>query len=113
VLLRDFTVGGKPGGEHLAVAAGDRPEVRITLDWTFPLRFAEVVSGDGTSVHRERIDLAETGSFGRRTLTLTPDLAGRNWVRVAAWDVASNGTFSQPVWLTARDGAGGGGGKAP
>jgi hypothetical protein len=71
----------------------------MTLDWTFPLRFAEVVSGDGTRVRRERIDLAETGSFGERTLTLTPDLRGQKWVRVAAWDIAANGSFSQPVWL--------------
>ena len=31
--------------------------------------------------------------------TLTPDLKGRRWVRVEAWDVAGNGAFSQPVWL--------------
>ena len=75
------------------------PRSESTLDWTFPLRFAEVVSGDGTRVYRERIDLAETGSFGERTLTLTPDLAGQKWVRVAAWDIAANGSFTQPVWL--------------
>ena len=41
------------------------PRSGSTLDWTFPLRFAEVVSGDGTKVYRERIDLADTGPFGR------------------------------------------------
>ena len=96
VLLRSFTVAGKDGGE--TVSAG-RPEVKFELEWTFPMRFAEVVSGDGAKVYRERIDLGDTGPFGRRTLSLTPDLTGRRWVRVAAWDVAGNGAFSQPVWL--------------
>ena len=99
VLLRSFTVGGKGSGETLAAGPA---EVKFELEWTFPMRFAEVVSGDGTRVYRERVDLAETGPFGRRTLTLAPDLKGRRWVRVAAWDVAGNGAFSQPVWLSAR-----------
>jgi hypothetical protein len=104
VRVRDFHVGGKASGETLALAPGDRPEVELTLDWTFPLRFAEIVSGDGTNAYRTRIDLAETGSFGERTLTLTPDFSGRKWVRAEAWDVAGNGSFTQPVWLA---GAGG------
>jgi hypothetical protein len=96
VLLRSFTVGGKGSGE---TATADRPEVAFELEWTFPMRFAEVVSGDGKTVHRERIDLGDTGPFGRKTLSLSPDLAGRRWVRVAAWDIAGNGAFSQPVWI--------------
>ncbi len=96
VLLRSFTVGGKGSGETLAAGS---PEVKFELEWTFPMRFAEVVSGDGAKVYRERIELGETGPFGRRTVALTPDLKGRRWVRVAAWDVAGNGTFSEPVWL--------------
>jgi hypothetical protein len=96
VLLRSFTVAGKGSGETVAA---DRPEVAFELEWTFPMRFAEVVSGDGSKVYRERIDLGDTGPFGKRTLTLSPDLKGRRWVRVAAWDIAGNGTFSEPVWL--------------
>jgi len=74
----------------------------VTLDWTFPLRFVEVISGDGAQVYRERTDLADTGSFSKRTLTLRPSLQGRRWVRLEAWDVACNGAFTQPVWLTAE-----------
>jgi hypothetical protein len=99
VRVRDFTVGGKPSGATVALDSDGRPELRMALDWTFPLQFAEVISGDGMSVYRERIELADTGSFGERTLTLTPDLRGRQWVRVAAWDIAANGSFTQPVWL--------------
>src|SRR5262249_34874733 len=99
ILLREFQVGGKSSGETLALDSAEKPEVRVRLEWTFPLRFAELVSGDGTRVYRQRIDLADTDPFGERTLVLRPDLAGRRWVRVEAWDIAANGTFSQPVWL--------------
>ena len=51
------------------------------MKWTFPLAFAEIVSGDGSKVYRERIDLSDTPSFGSRTLKLQPQLAGRKWVR--------------------------------
>jgi hypothetical protein len=50
-------------------------------------------------VHRKRIDLAETGAFGKQTLKATLDLTGKTWVRFEAWDVAANGVISQPVWL--------------
>ncbi|HWE38537.1 MAG TPA: hypothetical protein VG406_18345 [Isosphaeraceae bacterium] len=99
VLLRDIRVAGKESGATLTLPADGRAEVRIDLDWTFPLRFVEVISGDGRQVYRDRIDLADTGPFGRRTVTLAPNLRGRRWVRVEAWDVAANGTFSQPFWI--------------
>jgi hypothetical protein len=104
VLIPEFTVGGKESGATVAMTAEGTPELRVGLDWTFPLRFVEVISGDGRRVHRERVDLADTEPFGRRTLTLRPDLRGRAWVRVEAWDVAANGAFTQPVWLEPRGG---------
>jgi hypothetical protein len=99
VLLREFTVGGKGSGGVLALKPDDRPELRVTVQWTFPLRFAEVISGDGQQVYRERIDLTDTTSFGQRALTLKPQLAKRKWLRFELWDVAANGAFTQPVWL--------------
>jgi hypothetical protein len=100
VLFLEFTVGGKRSGETLAFKPGERPELRVTLEWTFPLRFAEIISGDGQRIYREPIDLTDTGPFGTRTLTLRPELTGRKWVRLEAWDVAVNGAFTQPVWLS-------------
>jgi hypothetical protein len=99
VLIHEFTVGGKSSGESLRLTTTSPPELRLELEWTFPLRFAEVISGDGDKVYRHRIDLPESGSFGRKTLAIKPDLNGRKWVRVEAWDVAGDGAFSQPVWL--------------
>src|SRR5438094_596796 len=76
-----------------------RPELRTEIEWTFPLKFAEVISGDGQKVYRERIELADTSAFDQRKLTLRPELRGRKWVRFEVWDVAANGAFTQPVWL--------------
>lgn len=102
ILIRDFRVGGVPSGGTLKSGTGPGPEVRLTLDWTFPLRFVEVVSGDGRRVFRDRVELPDTAAFGSREFTLTPDLAGRTWVRVEAWDVAADGAFTQPVWIEPR-----------
>ena len=102
VLIENATIGGREFGEALKLPPGDRPEVRVDLSWTFPLRFAEVVSGDGAKVYRERVDLSDTPPFGRRTITLKPDLRGRTWARFEVWDVATNGAFTQPVWIGAE-----------
>jgi hypothetical protein len=102
VRIRDFRVGGRQSGETLTIGSGERPDLHATIDWTFPLRFAEVVSGDGTRVYRERIDLADTGPFGEQTISLQPNLAGRTWARFEVWDIAANGAFTQPVWLERR-----------
>src|SRR5262249_48051484 len=71
VLLLDWSVGGKSSGETLATAGRATPETRVALEWTFPLRFAELVSGDGSKVYHERIDLSDTEAFGKRTLALS------------------------------------------
>jgi len=73
--------------------------LEASLEWTFPMAFAEVVSGDGSSVFRHRIDLADTEEFGARKLRVPLDLKGRKWARLEAWDVAGDGAFTQPVWI--------------
>ena len=35
------------------------PRSSLDLEWTFPMRFAEVISGDGEKVYRDRIDLSD------------------------------------------------------
>lgn len=99
VLIPAFTVGGKASGETLDLSRAPAPVLEARLEWTFPLAFAEVVSGDGKQVFRRRIDLAETEGFGTRTLRVPLDLKGRTWVRFETWDIAANGAFTQPVWL--------------
>jgi hypothetical protein len=102
ILIHDFTIGGRESGQTLTTPPDGRPEVRATMEWTFPLRFAEIISGDGNQVYRDHVDLSDTAPFGKRTLTLRPDLRSRRWARLEVWDIAANGAFTQPVWLAAR-----------
>jgi hypothetical protein len=99
ILLPLFSVGGKGSGDVIKLTAGEQPEIKADVQWTFPLAFAEVISGDGQKVYRERIDLKDTTAFGKRTLVHKPNLQGRRWVRLEVWDVAANGAFTQPVWI--------------
>jgi hypothetical protein len=99
ILIPKFKVGGQGSGGVLRHTKNAAPELTAEIQWTFPLAFAEVISGDGQQVYRERIDLTDTAAFGSRTLTLRPQLAGRRWVRLEVWDVAANGAFTQPVWI--------------
>ena len=105
VLISKFAVGGKLSGETLDLSAARQPKptakttIEVALSWTFPLAFAEIVSGDGEKVYRQRVDLSDTSEFGDRTLRLDAELQGRSWIRFEVWDVAANGAFTPPVWL--------------
>jgi hypothetical protein len=99
ILIPRFTVGGRESGETLSLESGGPVTLEADLEWTFPLAFAELISGDGNEVFRERIDLGDTTEFGTRALQMPVDLEGRTWARLEVWDVAANGAFTQPVWI--------------
>ena len=99
ILIPNFRVGGKQSGQTFNLAHNTAPVLEAELDWTFPLAFAEIISGDGQKVFRQRIDLTDTESFGIRKLRLPLELKDRTWVRLEVWDIAANGAFTQPVWL--------------
>lgn len=99
VLLPEFKVGGKESGETLELQGGTTAELTARLEWTFPPAFAEVIWGDGRTVHRQRVDLGEGEAFAGKVLRVPVDLKGAKWVRLEVWDVAANGAFSQPVWF--------------
>ncbi len=100
VLITDFTVGGKESGERLSLTGRETSvSLDASLEWTYPLNWMEVVSGDGEQVYRERVDLSDTSEFGTRAIDLQVDLSNRKWVRIEVWDIARNGAFTQPVWI--------------
>lgn len=82
----------------LSASTTDRIVAEVEADWTFPLRFAEIVWGDATQSHREVIPLTDARAFGHETFKWSVDAAGWVWARVALWDVAANGAFVNPVW---------------
>jgi hypothetical protein len=98
VLLPSFTVNGKRSGE-LESAGSGMATVKFRADWTFPLEYAEIISGDGNKVYRDRINLKDTKAFSKKDFKYNINLKGRKWARLEVWDVAANGAFSQIVWL--------------
>jgi hypothetical protein len=66
--------------------------------WTLPLRFAEIVWGDGQSTHRQVIELADTREFASKRFEWRARASDWKWARVAVWDVAGNGAFVNPFW---------------
>lgn len=99
ILIPNFTVAGESSGERLTTDQAANAELVVEFEWTFPPNFAEVISGDGDQVFRERIDLRDRYAFGAETLRLKLDLNNRKWVRLEIWDIAANGAFTQPVWI--------------
>ena len=73
--------------------------VAVDVDWTFPLEFFEVVWSDGERVESKIIRTPDAQAFGSRHFEIPLDLSKQQWVRVAAWDSAVNGAFTQPVRL--------------
>ena len=99
ILLPAFSINGKGAGETAVLTSGGKATVSVQLDWTFPLNFVEVVSGDGTKVYRNRFNLNDTKAFGSKTFSWTIPMQSRTWARLEAWDIAANGAFTQTVWL--------------
>ncbi|MEP6727800.1 MAG: hypothetical protein ABJC98_18395 [Bacteroidota bacterium] len=99
VLIPAFSVNGKTTGETLQLTKTGKAVVSFNVRWTFPLNFAEIISGDGSKVYRNKVDLNKTLSFGEKSISETIDLTGRKWVRLEVWDIAANGAFTQTVWL--------------
>ena len=82
----------------LASSSANEIVASVRALWTFPLRFAEIVWGDGRTTHREVIVLADTREFGSKTFEWRARASGWTWARVAVWDAAGNGAFVNPVW---------------
>jgi hypothetical protein len=79
---------------------GDQRTISADVEWTFPLDFVEVVWGDGQKTDRQIISTTDLPAFGKKHFQIPFNAAGKKWVRFAAWDVATNGAFVQPIRLT-------------
>lgn len=88
ILIPDAKLSGTAG----AVTAA------VTVDHTFPLRMAEIVWGDGSATHRKIIPLGQTREFSHTRFEWTAEAANWKWARLAVWDVAGDGAFTNPIW---------------
>jgi len=77
--------------------AGAKSVYTASIEYTFPLEFAELVWSDGTKVDRKIIRLTDTEPFGTKTFRIPFDARGKKWVRFDVWDAAGNGAWLQPV----------------
>jgi hypothetical protein len=78
---------------HSFDVRGDK--VSAEVEWTLPLAFAEVITGDGQSVKRQRVDLSTTGEMGRERFEWKLEDNGAKWARLEVWDVARDGAYTQ------------------
>jgi len=99
ILLPFFTVNNKEAGDTALLPTDGNAKIVLDVQWTFPLNFTEIVSGDGKQVYHEKVNLNDTKAFGKKRFTFPVNLKNRTWVRVEVWDAAVNGAFSQTVWL--------------
>ena len=73
-------------------------QVSVQAQWTFPLNMAEIVWGDGKETHRKIIDLSITRQYGSQHFDWSLDEPGWKWARLAIWDIAGDGAFTNPVY---------------
>jgi len=99
VLMPLLKINDHISGDSLRLPASGNATIDLKLQWTFPMNFVEIISGDGKKVYRERIPLTGTTAFGEKSFRFPAKLSRRKWVRIEAWDVAANGAFSQTFWL--------------
>jgi hypothetical protein len=81
--------------------APGRLRATAELRYTLPLKFAEVVWGDGEKTHRQMYSLETTREFGAQKIEFDVDAPGWRWARMAVWDIAGDGAFANPVWNAA------------
>ena len=99
VLIPEFMINRKRSGEAATANSKGQFTVQFDLKWTFPLQYAEIIFGDGEKVERQRFDLSMTPAYGTDSFEFDVRLKNPRWVRLAIWDVATNGAFTQPVWI--------------
>ncbi|MDN3583136.1 hypothetical protein [Mucilaginibacter flavus] len=99
VLIEDFKINNHASGETITLPANGECKINVKLNWTFPLNFAEIISGDGNNVYRKRINLDYTKAFGEQLISLTENMKGRKWARLEVWDAAVDGAFTQTIWF--------------
>jgi hypothetical protein len=99
VLIPTFKVNGAEAGSTIKVNAATQSVIDFSVKWTFPLNFAELITGDGKNVYRQRIDLKNTTAFGEKSFKVPVNLKGKIWIRLEVWDAAVNGAFTQTVWV--------------
>jgi hypothetical protein len=70
-----------------------------SIEYTFPLEFADLVWGDGTRTGHKFIDLRDTMPFGTKEFKIPFDATGKKWIRLSVWDSTGSGAWDNPINL--------------
>ena len=84
----------RAGGDVWVIALSGEVDL-----YTAPEFKQQLVDVIGQGAQTVIVDLTDTTSFGKERITIPAELADQKWVRVEIWDVATNGAFTQPVWI--------------
>jgi hypothetical protein len=85
---------------YALTGTGNQRTITADVEWTFPMAFMEIVSGDGKTVSKQVISATDMQAFSAKKISVPFDATGKKWVRFSMWDVAGNGGFTQAQWLT-------------
>ncbi len=91
ILIKNYAVQG----------TGAKRTIAADVEYTYPLEFVEVVTGDGKKTETQVVRATDTGAHGTKKISIPLDATGKVWVRFAVWDSAGNGAFTEPSWLSA------------
>lgn len=97
VLIREFTINGSPAGASAKLGPHGEIAAQAEVQWTFPLNFAELIWGNGAETFRKIVPAHDTGDFGQKQLLITAYAPDAKWARLAVWDTAADGAFTEPV----------------
>jgi hypothetical protein len=70
-----------------------------SIEYTFPLEFADLVWSDGSKVEHKFIDLKDTMPFGKKEFKIPFDATGKKWIRLSVWDSTGSGAWDNPINL--------------
>ena len=70
-----------------------------SIEYTFPLEFADLVWGDGNRIEHKFIDLKDTMPFGTKEFKIPFDATGKKWIRLSVWDSTGSGAWDNPINL--------------
>ncbi len=79
--------------------SGAKSVYTASIEYTFPLEFADLVWGDGNRIEHKFIDLRDTMPFGTREFKIPFDATGKKWIRLSVWDSTGSGAWDNPVNL--------------
>jgi hypothetical protein len=82
--------------------SGAKSVYTASIEYTFPLEFADLVWGDGAKTGHKFIDLKDTMPFGTKDFKIPFDATGKKWIRLSVWDSTGSGAWDNPIDLWSK-----------